>query len=76
MVLLPVDEMLKLVTLILVFAVFNLLLGLTRPRFFWCNGLVEGWRWFFGDRGVVIIYVGIGVATLSGLMAIAFGLVQ
>lgn len=32
-------------------------LVLARPKSFWENGQVEGWRWFFGDRGVVIIYL-------------------
>jgi hypothetical protein len=34
-------------------------LVLARPQSFWENGRVEGWRWFFGDRGVIIIYVAI-----------------
>jgi hypothetical protein len=32
-------------------------LVLARPKSFWENGRVEGWRWFFGDRGVVTIYL-------------------
>ena len=32
-------------------------LVLARPKSFWENGQVEGWRWFFGDWGVVAIYL-------------------
>jgi len=41
------------------FGAMSAVLVLARPRSFWENGRVEGWRWFFGDRGVVIIYLAI-----------------
>src|SRR5690606_6552589 len=41
----PADNPFRAFLLLLGPAVFCILLGLTRPRFFWRNGLVEGWRW-------------------------------
>ena len=38
---------------------------IARPKFFWENGQVEGWRWFFGDIGVVIIYLAIGLGLIA-----------
>ena len=35
---------------------------------------MESWRWAFGDRGVVIIYVALGVSVIVFLLAAAFGL--
>jgi hypothetical protein len=37
------------------------MLVLARPKSFWENGQVEGWRWVFGGRGVIIIYLTIAV---------------
>ncbi len=44
----------------------GLCLGLGRPRFFWNSGVLEGWRWFFGDRGVVLIYTLLGLGLTIG----------
>lgn len=59
-----VQLMLALVSL----GMFSVLLGVTRPRFFWTNSLVDGWRWAFGDRGVAIIYVTIGLGLIAAVL--------
>jgi len=70
----PWESGVQFVAVIISFAVFSILLGLTRPRFFWRNRLVESWRWAFGDRGVVIIYVALGVSVIAFQLAAALGL--
>jgi hypothetical protein len=41
------------------FGAMNAMFVLARPKVFWENGQVEGWRWFFGDIGVLIIYLAV-----------------
>lgn len=65
----PIDSVVRITAIGFTVAVFGLLLGSLRPRFFWLNGIVEGWRWFFGDRGVVIIYIGLGSITMLADLA-------
>jgi hypothetical protein len=39
-----------------------LMIGVARPRFAW--KFDQGWRWFAGDRGFVVLYVVLGVSVL------------
>jgi hypothetical protein len=47
------------------FGAVSAMLVLTRPNFFWNNGRVEGWRWVFGDRGVIIIYLAVATVAIA-----------
>ena len=47
------------------FGAMSAMLVLARPKFFWDNGRVLGWRWFFGDIGVVIIYLALAACAFA-----------
>ena len=64
----PWDSGVQIVLVLASIGVLGVLLGATRPRYFWMNGIVEGWRWAFGDRGVVIIYLLIGLGLVAGAL--------